>query len=83
MAPALPLRPPRCQGFDACGEEDHGERPARGGDDAGTGGSRRVATPHPHRQQLRGLDTARSESTAMAVMTATGRKHEDGYSGGT
>ena len=44
------------EGFDACGEEDCGERPARDGDDAGTGGSRRVAAPRPHRQQLRGLD---------------------------
>ena len=44
------------EGFDACGEEDCGECPARDGDDAGTGGSRRVAAPRPHRQQLRGLD---------------------------
>ena len=70
------------EGFEACGEEDRGKRPARDGDDAGTGGSRRVSAPRPRRQQLRGLDTAHSESTAMAVMTATGRDHEDGDGGG-
>jgi hypothetical protein len=70
------------EGFDACGEEDRGKRPARDGDDAGTGGSRRVAAHRPHRQQLRGLDAAHSESTAMAVTTATGREHEDGDCGG-
>ncbi len=61
-------------------------RPARDGNDAGTGGSRKVADPRPHRQQLRGLDTAHSESTAMAVTMAvtmaTGREHEDGDGGG-
>ena len=61
-----------------CGEEGRGEHPARDGDDAGTGGSRRVAVPHPHRQQLRELDAAHSESTAMAVTTGTGREHKDG-----
>ena len=70
------------EGFDACGEENRGERPARDGDDARPGGSRRVAAPHPHRQQLRGLDAAHSELTAMAVTTATGREHEDGDGGG-
>ena len=64
------------------GEEDRGERPARDGNDAGTGGSRKVADPRPHRQQLRGLDAAHSESTAMAVTMATGREHEDGDGGG-
>ena len=59
------------EGFDACGEEDRGERPSRDDDDAGTGGSRRVAAPRPHRQQLQKLDTAHLESTTMAVM-ATG-----------
>ena len=70
------------EGFDACGEEDRGERPARGGNDAGTGGSRRVATPCPHQQLLRGLDAAPSELTVMAVMMATGREHEDGDGSG-
>jgi len=70
------------EGFDACGEEDRGERPARGGNDAGTGGSRRVAAPRPHRQQLRGLNAAHSESTVMAVTTASGREHKDGDRGG-
>ncbi len=70
------------EGFDARGEEDRGERPARDGNDAGTGGSRTVADPRPHRQQLRGLDAAHSESTAMAVTTATGREHEDSDGGG-
>ncbi len=70
------------EGFDACGEEDHGKRPARDGDDAGTGGSRRVATPHPHWQQLPGLDAAHLELTAMVVTTATGWEHEDGNGGG-
>jgi hypothetical protein len=70
------------EGFDACGEEDRVERPARNGNDAGTGGSRRVAALRPHRQQLRGLDADHSESTAMAVTTATGREHEDGNGGG-
>jgi hypothetical protein len=65
-----------------CGEEDRGERPARSGNDTGTGGSRRVADPRPHRQQLCGLNAAHSESTAMAVTTATGREHEDGDGGG-
>jgi hypothetical protein len=64
------------EGFDACGEENRGKRPARDGDDARTGGSRRVAAPHPHRQQLRGLDAAHSELTVMAVTKATGREHE-------
>ena len=41
-----------------------------------------MAAPHPHRQQLRGLDAAHSELTAMAVTTATGREHEDGDGGG-
>jgi hypothetical protein len=59
------------EGFDACGEKDRGERPACDSNDAGTDGSRRVAAPRPHRQQLRGLDAAHSESTAMAVTTAT------------
>ena len=63
------------EGFDACGEEDRGERPARDGSDAGTGGYRRVAAPRPHRQQLRGLDAAHLEPTVMAVTTATGREH--------
>jgi hypothetical protein len=76
------LAPSGREGFDACGEEDRGKHPARDGDDAGTGGSRRVAAPRPHRQQLRGLDTAHSESTVMAVTTATGREHEDGDGGG-
>ena len=66
------------EGFDACGEENRGERPARDGDDVRPGGSRRVAAPHPHRQQLRGLDAAHSELTAMA----TGREHKDGDGGG-
>ncbi len=66
------------EGFDACGEEDRGERHARDGDDARTGGSRRVAVPHPHRHQLRELDAAHSELTAMAVTTGTGREHKDG-----
>jgi len=70
------------ESFDACGEENRGERPARDGDDARPGGSRRVAAPHPHWQQLRGLDTAHLELTAMAVTTATGREHEDGDGGG-
>ena len=70
------------EGFDACGEENRGERPARDGDDARTGGSRRVAAPHPHRQQLHGLDAAHSELTAMAATTVTGREHEDGDGGG-
>ena len=70
------------EGFDTCGEEDRGKRPAHDGNDTGTGGSRRVAAPRPHRQQLRGLDTIHSESTAMAVTTATGREHEDGDCGG-
>jgi hypothetical protein len=70
------------EGFDARGEEDRGERPARDGNDAGTGGSRRVANPRPHWQQLRGLDAAHSDSTAMAVMTATGWEHKDGDGGG-
>jgi hypothetical protein len=38
------------EGFDTCGEEDRGKRPARNGDDAGTGGSRTVAAHCPHRQ---------------------------------
>ena len=70
------------ESFDACGEENRGEHPARDGDDARTSGSRRVAAPHPHRQQLRGVDAAHSELTAMAVTTATGREHEDGDGGG-
>jgi hypothetical protein len=70
------------EGFDACGEEDRGERPASNGNDTGTGGPRRVAALRPHRQQLRGLDADHSESTAMAVTTATGREHEDGNGGG-
>ena len=72
--------------MDTRGEEDRGERPARDGNDAGTGGSRKVADPCPHRQQLRGLDAAHSESTAMAVTMAvtmaTGREHEDGDGSG-
>jgi hypothetical protein len=72
------LAPSDQEGFDACGEEDRGERPAHDGDNAGTGGSRRVAAPRPHRQQLHELDAAHSESTAMAVRTATGREHKDG-----
>ena len=70
------------EGLDACGEENRGERPARDGDDARPGASRRVAAPHPHRQQLRGLDAAHSELTAMAVTTATGQEHRDGDGGG-
>ncbi len=70
------------EGFDACGEENRGERPARDGNDARPGGSRRVTTPHPHRQQLCRLDAAHSELTAMAVMTGTGREHEDGDGSG-
>ena len=70
------------EGFDACGEEDRGEHPARDGNEAGTGGSRRVAAPRPHRQQLCGLDAAHLELTAMAVTTANGREHEDGDGGG-
>ncbi len=46
------------------------------------GGSRRVAAPHPHRQQLRGLDATHSKLTAMAVTTATGREDEGGDGGG-
>ena len=76
------LAPSGREGFDVCGEEDRGKHPARDGDDAGTGGSRRVAAPRPHRQQLRGLDTAHLESTVMVVTTATGREHEDGNGGG-
>ena len=76
------LAPSGREGFDVCGEEDRGKHPARDGDDAGTGGSRRVAAPRPHRQQLRGLDTAHLESTVMVVTTATGREHEDGDGGG-
>jgi hypothetical protein len=72
----------RQEGFDACGEEDRGERPARDGDDAGTGGSSRVAAPRPHRQQLRRHDAAHSESTVMVVMMATGWEHEDKDGGG-
>jgi hypothetical protein len=49
------------EGFDACGEdEDRGEHPARDGNNAATGCSRRVAAPCPHQQQLRGLDAAHS-----------------------
>ena len=70
------------EGFDACGEEDCGERPTRDGDDARTDGSRRVAVPRPHRQQLHGLDAAHLESTAMAVTTATGRGHKNDDGGG-
>ena len=71
------------EGFDKFGEEDRGECPAREGNDAGTGDSRRVAARRPHRQQLRsGLDAAHSESTVMAMTTATGREHEDGNGGG-
>ena len=70
------------EGFVTCGEEDRVERPARNGNDAGTGGSRRVAALRPHRQQLRGLDADHSESAAMAVTMATGQEHEDGNGGG-
>ncbi len=63
-----------------CGEENRGERPACDSNDARPGG--RMAAPHPHRQQLWGLDAAHSELTAMVVMTATGREHEDGNGGG-
>ncbi len=63
-------------------EENRGERPARDSDDARPGGSRRVAAPHPHRQQLQGLDAAHLELTTMVVTTATGREHEDGDDGG-
>ena len=66
------------EGFDVCGEENRGKRPACDGNDARTGGSRRVFAPHPHRQQLHGLDTAHSELTAMAVTTATSWEHKDG-----
>ncbi len=76
------LAPSDWEGFDACGEEDRGELRARCGNDAETGGSRRVAAPRPHRQQLRRLNAALSETTAMAVTTATGREHEDGDGGG-
>ena len=41
-----------------------------------------MAAPHHHRQQLRGVDAAHSELTAMAMTTATGREHEDGDGGG-
>ena len=41
-----------------------------------------MAALRPHRQQLHGLDADHSESTAMAVTTATGREHEDGNGGG-
>ncbi len=41
-----------------------------------------MAAPRTHWQQLHGLDVAHSESTAMAVTTATGREHEDGNGGG-
>ena len=41
-----------------------------------------MAAPRPHRQQLRGLNAAHSESTAMAVTTATSWEHEDGDGGG-
>ena len=70
------------EGFDACREEDRGKHPARGGNNAGTDGSRRLAAPRPHRQQLRGLNVAHLESTVMAVTTATGREHKDGDDGG-
>ena len=70
------------EGFDACGEEDRAERPAHEGNGAGTGGSWRVAAPHPQRQQLYGLDAAHSELTTMAVTTVTGREHEDCDGGG-
>ena len=70
------------EGFDACGEEDRAERPAHEGNGAGTGGSWRVAAPHPQWQQLYGLDAAHSELTTMAVTTATGREHEDCDGGG-
>ena len=70
------------EGFDACREEDRGKHPACGGNNAGTGGSRRLAAPRPHRQQLRGLNIAHSESIMMAVTTATGREHEDVGGGG-
>ncbi len=70
------------EGFDACGEEDRNKRPTRDGNDAGTGGSRRVATPRPHQQQLHGLDADHSESTAMAVTMATGQEHKEGDGGG-
>ena len=72
------LAPSDREGFDTCGEEDHGKRPAHDGDDTGTGGSRRVAAPRPHRQQLRGLDTIHSESTAMAVTWWQLRRHDNG-----
>ena len=70
------------EGFDACGEEDHGKRPACDNNNTGTGGSMRVAASHPHRQQLCGLDAAHSESTSMAVTTAIGREHKNGDSSG-
>ena len=68
------------------GREQHSPRrtaaSARDGNNARTGGSRRVVAPCTHRQQLRGLDVAHLESTAMAVTTATSREHEDGDGGG-
>ena len=70
------------EGFDACGEEDRGECLARDGNDAGTGGYRRVAAPRPHRQQLCGLDAVHLELTATVVTTETGREHEDGDGSG-
>ena len=44
------------EGFNACGEEDRGERPARYGSDSGTGGYRRVAAPRPHRRRPLGAN---------------------------
>jgi len=41
-----------------------------------------VAVPRPHEQQLRGLDAAHLELTAMAVTTATGWEHENDDGGG-
>jgi hypothetical protein len=41
-----------------------------------------VAAPRPYRQQLRWLDAAHSESTAMAGTTATGQEHDGGNGGG-
>ena len=76
------LAAPDREGFDACSEEDRGERPARNGNDAMTSGSRRVAVPRPHRQQLRGLDAAHLDLTTMAVTTATGQEHKNNDGGG-
>ena len=70
------------EGFNACGEENSGKLPALDNNNAGTGGSMRVATSHPHRQQLCGLDAAHSESTSMAVTMAIGREHKNGDGSG-